>query len=342
MRISQKIVLLFIFCFLLTGCTKNKDEQSKKVDISPIASEQDNTKGNEKLVIGSITMSNDGEWYGEVMAGVKAAASDLGITLVEKSSNGDVDEEEKFIRGFIKDGVDSIIICPITSDRTGKVLEDSEKAGIPTITWNTTVNSKITAEVCVDSNALGGDTGRYLSEYVRTYNLSNIKLGLLTNKSYDIGVARCDGFKESINDMVKDGSVSIVSEILAETTEESTEAVKKMLTENPDINMIWCWNQTSLLACIDTVKEMGKKDIDILGTDMSMDLAKDMQEDDVKLLAVTTQLPYNMGYKAVVNAVQAAKGNKVDETIVIPTFTYKKSDTDGIKQYIESHAAFAQ
>lgn len=343
MRIQCKTALALICSVsLLTGCAGSGEAPHVDVDISPIASAQDNLKGNDNLVIGSVTMSSSGEWFGEVIAGMKTAASDLGVTLVEQDSNGDLSAEERQIRGFIKDKVDAIVICPITSDQTGEVLYDAEKAGIPVITWNTTVDTEVTAAVCVDPVALGGDTGDYLVEYIRTYNLSGLKIGMITNESYTIGVARCEGFKESIEDLEKAGTAAVVSEMLAETAEETTEAVTKMLEKNPDIDIIWCWNQTSLLSCIDTVKQLGKTDVIIMGTDMSVDLAKDMQGDSVNLLAVTTQLPYNMGYKAVVNAVQAAMGEKIEDTIMIPTFTYVKSDTAGLAQYIETHEAFAQ
>ena len=219
---------------------------------------------------------------------------------------------------------------------------EAERAGIPTVTWNTVVDTDITSSVCVDSNALGGNTGDYLVEYIRTYNLRGLKMAMITNESYTIGVARCEGFKKAIKDLEKDGSATIVSEMLAETTDETTKAINQIFSEYPDIDIIWCWNQTSLLACIDVAKEKGKSDLIIMGTDMSMSIAEDMMNDSVNILAVTTQLPYNMGYKAVVNAVQAAKGEEVDKTITIPTFTYVKSDKNGLEQYIESHAAFAQ
>lgn len=340
----KQIAALTLACstLFLMACSTTNNAPYIDVDTSPIKSSLNDLAGNDKIIIGSITMSTDGEWFGEVMAGVRTAATDLGVTLVEQDSSGNLDKEQQQVHKFIEDKVNAIVICPITSDRTGELLREAETAGIPAVTWNTVVDTDITAAVCVDSNALGGDTGTYLTEYIRTYNLSGLKIGMITNESYTIGIARCDGFKNSIKSLVEDGSVTVVSEILAESTQESTTAVNKMLTEHPDIDIIWCWNQTSLLACIDVVKSKGKSDILITGTDMSMDLAKDMQSDEVNLLAVTTQLPYNMGYKAVVNAVQAAKGKPVDKTIIIPTFTYKKTDTDLIKQYIESHSAFAQ
>ena len=336
------VAALISSALLLAGCAKGSEAPVVDVDMSPIAAAGNDLKGNEGLVIGSITMSSEGEWYGEVMAGVRRAASDLGITLVEQDSGGDLAAEQTQIQKFINDKVDAIIICPITSDQTGKELMEAERAGIPAVTWNTLVDADITAAVCVDSNALGGNTGDYLVEYIRTYNLSGLKIGMITNESYTIGVARCDGFKESIKDLEKDGSASVVSEILAESTDETVQAMERMLSEHPDIDVIWCWNQTSLLACIDVANKKGMSDLIIMGTDMSVGIAEDMLDGTANILAVTTQLPYNMGYKAVVNAVQAAKGMEVDKTIIIPTFTYVKSNTEGLNQYVESHAAFAQ
>lgn len=338
----KRSIAIICSVLLLTGCAENSGAPQVDVDISPIASTQNNSEGSEELVIGSVTMTSSGEWYTEVIAGMRAAASDLGITLIEQDSDGDVAAEEAYIRGFIDDDVDAIVICPITSDKSGIVLSDAEKAGIPVVTWNNTVDTDVTAVVYVDPIALGGDTGNYLAEYIRTYNLSNVEIGMISNESYAIGVARCEGFKEAIEDLEKDGSVRVVSEIMAEAADETDPAVKQMLSEYPGIDVIWCWNQTSLLACIDTVKKMGNTDLIIMGTDMSMDLARDMQGDDVNLLAITTQLPFNIGYMAVSNAVKVARGEEVAKIITIPTFTYIKSDTDGLEQYIETHEKFAQ
>lgn len=72
--------------------------------------------------------------------------------------------------------------------------------------------------------------------------------------------------------------------------------------------MIWCWNQTSLLGCAAALENAQRSDIVLMGTDMSVELAKDMQGDSIKLQAITTQMPYEMGYQAVENAVKAVKG----------------------------------
>lgn len=334
--------LLIASLSLLTGCTGKSKAPTVEADLSPILSTTDDLVGNDQLVIGSITMISGGEWYGEVLSGIKTASEDLGVTLIQEDSASDLKLEEQQIQKFIDDKVDAIVICPITADKTGERLLEAERAGIPVVTWNTVVDADITAEVCVDPSALGGATGDYLVEYIRTYDLSGLKVGMITNESYTIGVARCDGFREAVKPLEEDGSITIVSEMLAETTEETNITVKEMLSKHSDLDIIWCWNQTSLLECINVAKEMGKSDLIILGTDMSMSIAQDMLSDSINVVAVTTQLPYNLGYKAVVNAVRASKGQAVDKTIMIPTFTYINSDTDDLEQYIESHAEFAK
>ena len=70
---------------------------------------------------------------------------------------------------------------------------------------------------------------------------------------------------------------------------------------------------------------------------MSVDLAKDMQSEAVKLQAITTQMPYDIGYKAVENAVKAAKGETIDKETLVPLKTYTKDNADEIQTYIDEH-----
>ena len=128
----------------------------------------------------------------------------------------------------------------------------------------------------------------------------------------------------------------------AQFRDVGAEATKRLLKEHPDTNMIWAWNQAALLGCIDALKELERSDIVVMGTDMSMELADDMLEDQVNLQAVTTQLPYNMGYKAVVNAVDTVNGKKIEKSVLIPLSTYTKSETERIQEYIENHKDLVQ
>lgn len=328
---------------VLSGCGSSKAEKdslAKQVEEFNAGIQKQGAadiSANKDIVVGSVNMGMNGEWFTEVMNGIKNAGSDLGVTLKMLDSESDTDKEAANIDQLMAEGIDVLVISPIDSDVTAQSLQKVKDAGIPIITWNTTVNMPVTAEVGVDGEALGGDTGSYVSEYVKTNNISKLNLILLTNTSYSIGVARCDGFKDSIQDLVLDGTINIVASEDAELREDAETITKQLLEKNSDANMIWAWNQSSLLGAVDAAKALGNKDIVIMGTDMSMELANDMLGDEVKLQAVTTQLPYNMGYKAIVNAVKAAKGEEVENKVLIPLDTIVKSDKAAVEQYIENH-----
>ncbi len=340
------ISVLMAVCsvLILVGCGNNEnskneslEKQVKEFNSSIEKKKSADASGNEGIVVGSVNMGMNGEWFSEVMNGIKNAGKDMGVTLKMLDSESDTDKEAANIEQLLSEGIDVLIISPIDYNISVQSLQKVKDAGIPIITWNTTVNMEVTATVGVDGNALGGDTGDYVSEYIKTNNLSSVDMILLTNTSYEIGIQRCNGFKDAIKDLVDEGIVNIVAEEDIEMREDAEVVAKRLLKEHDDVAMLWAWNQSSLLGAVDAVKKSGKNDIIIMGTDMSMELANDMLGNEVKLQAVTTQLPYNMGYKAVVNAVKAAKGEKVESKVLIPLDTIVKSDDAAVNQYIENH-----
>lgn len=345
-KFLKMIVVFTVICsvVMLVGCGKNSDtnkknleKQVKEFNSSIVKKKSADASGNEGIVVGSVNMGMNGEWFSEVMNGIKNAGNDMGVTLKMLDSESDTDKEAANINQLLSEGIDVLIISPIDYNISAQSLQKVKDAGIPIITWNTTVNMEVTAAVGVDGIALGGDTGDYVSEYIKTNNLSSVDMILLTDTSYEIGIQRCNGFKDAIKDLVDEGIVNIVAEEDIEMREDAEVVAERLLKEHGDATMLWAWNQSSLLGAVDAVKKLGKNDIIIMGTDMSMELANDMLGDEIVLQAVTTQLPYNMGYKAVVNAVKAAKGEKVENKVLIPLDTIVKSDTAAVNQYIENH-----
>lgn len=292
----------------------------------------------EEITIGSVIMNNSGEWFAEVMKGQEDAAKDLGIEFSIVSSDNEISKESDNVSTFMAQQVDALVISPLAVDASVAAVETATKdAGIPVVTWNTTVNTEVTSHVGVVPEELGGNTGTYAAEYIKENFSDGCKLAIIGDSNYEIGIARCDGFKDALQELIDDGTVEIVNEQDAELQEEGLDITEQILTANPDVQMIWCWNQTSLLGCAAALENAGRSDIVLMGTDMSVELAKDMQSDSITLQAITTQMPYDMGYQAVENAVKAVKGEEVEEEIMIPTYTYTKENMDEIQTYIDEH-----
>ena len=133
------------------------------------------------------------------------------------------------------------------------------------------------------------EIGKYAVDYIKENFPDGCKLAIIGDSNYEIGIARCDGFKEALKELIDDGTVEIVNEQDAELQEEGLDITEQILTANPDVQMIWCWNQTSLLGCAAALQNAGKSDVVLMGTDMSVELAKDMQSDDITLQAITNR-----------------------------------------------------
>lgn len=239
---------------------------------------------------------------------------------------------------FLAQQVDALVISPLATDASIAAVESATiDAGIPVVTWNTTVDTDVTSHIGVVPSELGGNTGKYAVDYIKENFPDGCKVAIIGDSNYEIGIERCNGFKDAIKELTDDGTVEIVNEQDAELQEEGIDITEQILTANPDVQMIWCWNQTSLLGCAAGLENAQRSDIVLMGTDMSVELAKDMQGDSVTLQAITTQMPYEMGYKAVENAVKAVKGEDVEAEVMIPTYTYTKENQDEIQTYIDEH-----
>ena len=295
-------------------------------------------KDNADITIGSVIMNNSGEWFAEVMKGQEDAAKDLGVEFSIVSSDNEISKESDNVATFLAQQVDALVISPLSTDGSIAAVESATiDSGIPVVTWNTTVDTDVTSHVGVVPSELGGNTGKYAAEYIKKNFPDGCKLAIIGDSNYEIGIERCDGFKDALKELIDDGTVEIVNEQDAELQEEGLDITEQILTANPDVQMIWCWNQVSLLGCAAGLENAQRSDIVLMGTDMSVELAKDMLGDSITLQAITTQMPYEMGYTAVENAVKAVKGTDVEKEIMIPTYTSTKENLDEIQTYIDEH-----
>lgn len=344
-KLMACLVCTTLMTVALAGCGDGSAKASAGISGSSESKQSDSgektdsQKDKGDITIGSVIMNTSGEWFAEIIAGQEAAAKDLGVKFSIVSSDNEVSKEYDNVSTFVSQQVDALCISPLSADASVAAVEAAKEAGIPVVNWNTTVNTETEGFVGVSNYDLGGKTGEYVAEYVKENFPDGCKMAILGNSNYEVGVERCNGFKDKLKDV---SGLEIVAEQDAELQEEGLDITEQILTANPDIQLIWAWNQTSLLGCAAALQNAGNQDIIVMGTDMSVELAKDMQSDEVKLQAITTQMPFDIGYQAVENAVKAAKGESIDKEVLIPVKTYTKDKADELATYIEEHKDLVQ
>ncbi|HHV10937.1 MAG TPA: sugar ABC transporter substrate-binding protein [Clostridiales bacterium] len=342
-KVFSIMVCIAIIIASLSGCSGTSKATGGSAATNAAAeggaAGADEKAAGDKITIGSVIMNTSGEWFSEVMQGMNAAGEDLGVKVNIVSSDNEVSKESDNVSTFIAQGADALAICPLSADASVAAVEAAKEAGLPVIAWNCTVNTEVDGFVGVSNYDLGKLTGEYVAQYVKDNYPEGCKLAILGNHSYEVGVERCNGFKEAIANVP---GLEVVAEQDAEMQDEGMDITEQIMTANPDVDIFWAWNQTSLLGCNAYMQNTGNKDIVIMGTDMSLELAKAMLGDDVKLQAITTQMPYDIGYNAIANAVKAYKKEEFEKNMLIELKTYVRDDTAELEKYVEDHKSLVE
>ena len=129
--------------------------------------------------------------------------------------------------------------------------------------------------------------------------------------------------------------VEIVAQQDAEFKELGLSVTESILEAHPETQIVWCWNQGALLGSLAALKANPKAKVLLMGTDMSIDLARAMLEPNSFLVAVTTQQPFEIGYTSVKNAYDLATTGKAQNEVLVPLKTYKLDDKADIQKYLD-------
>lgn len=292
----------------------------------------------DKPVIGAVQMVAEHEWFRTIEMGMKAAADADGADLLVANAQGQVDTEAQMIDNFIARGVDAILISALSSDASVPALQRAVDAGIKVINYNSTINSPImTTFVGVDNTELGAQMGRYVAQYIQDHMDGKAKIALLTIPKYEVGKQRREGFVAEVSKLP---GVEIVAEQEGELPEPSANTMETILQAHPDVQIVWAANEGGLVGAI-TAKASTGADIKIFGTDMSLQTAAALQNPDSGVMAISTQDPYNIGYKSVEYALEEIKGEQPPATTEIPLAMYTADDQAAVQAYVEKYQALA-
>lgn len=287
----------------------------------------------EKTKVGAILLDTKHEWFAEVIQGMKAAEKELGVEVKIMSSDSDVAKESDIIDNFIAQGINAISISPQSDEASVPAFERAVAAKIPVVTWNSKVNSPDSKYfVGVNNYDLGAKTGEYTVNYIKEKMGGKAKIAVLATSKYSVGIDRVKGFLDQVKAL---GGVEIVAQQDAEFKELGLSVTESILEAHPDTQIVWCWNQGALLGALAALKGKDNKNILLMGTDMSIDLARAMLEPNSFLLAITTQQPFEIGYTSIKNAVELAQTGKTATEVLVPLKTYTLDNKDEIQKYLD-------
>jgi len=288
------------------------------------------------LTIAVIPKGTTHEFWKAIHSGAARAGRELGVEILWKGPQKEDDRAQQItvVEDFISRGVDGIVLAPLDDRALCAPVRDAAREGIPV--------------VIIDSGLEGSD---YVS-FVATDNykggvLAARRLGALLGGKGDIFLIRYQegsastmqreqGFLDTMTADFPDVRMLVKDQYAGATTESAYQLAENLLGRFPDVDGIFCPNESSTFGTLRALQESGLAGkIKFVGFDSSPKLVQGLRDGQIHGLIL--QNPSRMGYLGVVMMVRHLRGEKIDarvDTGVTPA-TPETMDEHEIKALLE-------
>jgi ribose transport system substrate-binding protein len=192
------------------------------------------------------------------------------------------------------------------------VVNRAAKAGIPVIIFDSGLDSENYRTFVATDNYLGGKMGAE-----RLGERMNGKGKIVMVKTVPGGAsttAREDGFRDGLK--AKYPGIEILDERYGmASVAQSLTVTENMLTAHPELQGIFCSNESGSIGASQALRARGKK-LKLVGFDSSPSLIEAVQAGWIDSLVI--QDPFKMGETAVDSAVKAIRGGQTPKKIALP------------------------
>jgi simple sugar transport system substrate-binding protein/ribose transport system substrate-binding protein len=266
-----------------------------------------------------------------VLLGMRDAAKAAGSEIKTASCSGKPDKEAELINTYIADKVDAIVISAVNPEGSVAALKQAHDAGIKVITCNTELKADFPEAYveCSPAN-LGEQTGQAAKAYIEGKLGGKANIAVLQFKSQlaDQSLARVGGFQKQLEGLA---GVKFVTDQDAWLADKAQDKARDILTQHPEVNVIYAANEGGTVGAVQAVKNAGKTGkVVVFGTDASDQLLDFLQDPDNILQAITSQKPYDIGKLAVEDALKVLAGQPVEKKTVLDGILLSRAEPDGI------------
>ncbi len=201
---------------------------------------------------------------------ITAEAKSLGIKLIQRNANADVNQQNQDIQALIAQGAKVLIVAPENSSGLAPSLAQAKAKKIPVLTIDRTVTGTACSDFIgfIGSNFLqqaqtaADDMGKALD--------GKGKVAILQGTpGNNVATARTQGFVDTLKSKYPD--ITVVASQTANFDQATGQKVAaQMLQSNSDLDGIYAENDGMALGAIQAIKAAGKKpgdDVKVVGID---------------------------------------------------------------------------
>ncbi len=275
--------------------------------------------GDTKVTLALSTLNNP--FFVEVRDGAKAEAKKQGVTLDVVDAQNDSAQQANQLQTASSGSTKAVIVNPVDSDAAGPSVKALNKADIPVIAVDRTVNDASVDSFIASDNVAGGkqaadDLAKAIGEKGEILVLQG-QAG--TSASRDRG----EGFAEGIK---KYPGITVVGKQTANFDRATAlDVTTNLLQAHPDVVGVFAENDEMALGAIKALGSKAGTSVKVAGFDGEADGLSAIK--DGTLSSTIAQQPAKLGALAVDQAVKALKG-KAEKTVQVPVVSVTKSNVD--------------
>ena len=241
-----------------TGCASGSAKVEKR------AQESEDQQADDFLNVGFSQLGAESDWRSENTKSMQEAFTmQEGYNLIYKNGQQKQANQITAIRTFIQQGVDYIVLAPVTEDGWDSVLDEAREAGIPVILVDRRVNS---ADKNLYSCWVGSDfelESKKLCAWIKAYSESqeispeNIHM---VNIQGSMGSTAQIGRTRGLANAARDNGWDLMAEVSGDFTEtKGREVMGALLKRFDNINLVYCENDNMAMGAIDAIESSGRK-----------------------------------------------------------------------------------
>jgi fructose transport system substrate-binding protein len=236
--------------------------------------------GGGEVVVGLITKTETNPFFVKMKEGAQEKADELGVELQSFAGEFDGDNEAQVqaIESLISAGAQGILITPNDSEAIVPSVDKARQAGLLVIALDTQLEPPDAADAtfATDNFQAGELIGQWAAATLGD-EAENAKIALLdlNANQVSVDVQRDQGFLQGFGIDLNDENVigdeddpRIVGHDVTDGAEEGGRtAMENLLSQEPDINLVYTINEPAAAGAYEALKAAGKEDVMIVSVD---------------------------------------------------------------------------
>lgn len=294
-RSFARLFIVTFLSFLIVSCTK-KDEPVYKIGVSQCSSDEWRDKMNNEMKREMLFHANS--------------------ILEIRSADDDNQKQIADIEYFLENGFDAIIVAPNEADSITPVVKKVYEAGIPVIIFDRRVRGdEYTAYIDLDNRGIGFSAAEYGSALFNNDKLVPV-VEITGLKGSSPAEERHGGF---VDGLAKFKNLKLMASVAGNWEKlNAYHIMDSLLKIYPEIQLVYAHNDFMALGVDSLLREKGRRDIRILGTDASPGQGLEAVRDGI--LDATFIYPTE-GHRIIRTAFSILEGEPYEKTVHLPALT---------------------